>query len=76
MSDQRTWRYRLGEDGDVVGQIFASPEDVPEGEGWQDSPAKCTEAPPEAPKKKRRQAKAEEPTTDTEVEAEADDNDA
>lgn len=43
MTDTRCWRYRHGES-----RIFPSPEAVPEGEGWVDSPAKVV-APPVAP---------------------------
>ena len=33
MQDTRIWKYRKGE-----ARLFASPEDVPEGEGWQQFP--------------------------------------
>ena len=36
--DTRCWRYRAGE-----ARIFPSPEAVPAGEGWVDSPAKVAE---------------------------------
>ena len=32
-----TWMYRHGSEP----QLFQHPDDVPEGEGWEDSPAKC-----------------------------------
>lgn len=38
--DRRCWRYRKGE-----AQMFNSPDDVPEGEGWVDSPAKVEAEP-------------------------------
>ena len=34
------WLYRKGE-----AQIFASPEDVPDGQGWVDSPALVEDTP-------------------------------
>jgi hypothetical protein len=33
MEDTRIWKYRKGE-----ARMFASPEEVPEGEGWQATP--------------------------------------
>ena len=49
------WRFRKGE-----ARIFASPDDVPEGEGWVDSPALVTDEPEiieDAPKKRGRPRK-------------------
>ena len=49
-----TWMYRAGE-----AKLFASPEEVPAGEGWQDTPVPAEEAPEEpapdeaAPAKRR-----------------------
>lgn len=40
MSDRRCWRYRAGE-----AKIFTSPEEVPTGEGWVDSPALVVDSP-------------------------------
>jgi hypothetical protein len=36
--DRRCWRYRLV-NGEVEKQIFPSPDDVPAGQGWSDTPA-------------------------------------
>lgn len=44
MGDRRTFRYRMGES-----RIFDSPESVPNGEGWVDSPAKVLPAPEREP---------------------------
>jgi hypothetical protein len=66
MIDRRCWRYRLVE-GSVDSRIFDSPDDVPAGEGWQDTPARLldlgqaepAEAPAESePAKKRGRPKA------------------
>ena len=35
-----TWMYRSG----GASKLFEHPDDVPEGEGWEDSPAKCRES--------------------------------
>jgi hypothetical protein len=45
--------YRKGE-----AQLFASPEDVPQGEGWVDSPALVSveEPQPQPPTKRKRKA--------------------
>lgn len=58
-TDRRCFRYRQGES-----RLFNSPEEVPEGEGWVDSPAKVEEATvtasdetETAPKKRGRQKK-------------------
>lgn len=42
MSDTRTWRYRFNAEhpDNCEGRIFDSPDNVPKGEGWVDSPAK------------------------------------
>jgi len=46
-NDTRCWRYRDGE-----ARIFASPDDVPNGRGWVDSPAKvAVKAAKQKPKK-------------------------
>lgn len=49
------YMYRKGE-----ARIFASPDDVPQGEGWVDSPAKVVDSEPpktdEQPKKRRKKA--------------------
>jgi hypothetical protein len=39
--DRRCWRYRLTAYNTVDAKIFESPEVVPDGEGWKDSPALC-----------------------------------
>ena len=39
-----TWMYRAGE-----AKIFASPEDVPAGEGWQDTPVAAEDTPEDVP---------------------------
>lgn len=44
MIDTRCWRYRAGE-----ARIFASPDCVPEGQGWVDSPARIAQEPADAP---------------------------
>lgn len=46
--DRRCWRYRPGE-----ARIFATPDDVPQGEGWVDSPALVEAAPAPPPARKR-----------------------
>lgn len=65
--DRRCWRYRKGES-----QIFNSPEEVPEGQGWVDSPTKVEAEPvvtasDEAPKvaKKRGRPKKEDANGDS-----------
>lgn len=40
-----SWRYRGDGAGGVEKQLFQHPDDVPEGEGWTDSPAKCGDEP-------------------------------
>lgn len=70
MTDTRTMMYRL-KDGEIEHQIFASPEDVPQGEGWEDSPSKCQEA----PKKRGRKPKDTEPAA-AEEELNLDDDNA
>ena len=47
-----TWMYRL-KDGKVESGLFDSLR-IPKEEGWVDTPARCTEAPTEEPKPKRR----------------------
>lgn len=50
MSSWPSWRYRKGE-----ARIFASPEAVPQNEGWVDSPALVvTEEPQPQPQIKRK----------------------
>ena len=52
--DRRVYMYRAGE-----AKIFASPEEIPTGEGWQDTPVPDVPAAPEpapeepAPKRKK-----------------------
>lgn len=54
------WMYRKGE-----GKMFPSPEDVPAGEGWQDTPVPAEPDEPEAepaepaPKRRGRPPKSE-----------------
>lgn len=66
--DRRCFRYRVGES-----RLFNSPEEVPEGQGWVDSPAKVEAAPaieieivpeaatPDEPAKKKRGRPRKEP---------------
>lgn len=42
MTDTRSWAYRIDENGEVEGRIFASKADIPE--GWVDTPAKLKKA--------------------------------
>lgn len=70
MTDTRTMMYRM-KDGEVESHIFASPEEVPPGEGWEDNPAKCQEA----PKKRGRKPKDPESSA-TEEELNLDDDNA
>ena len=44
--DTRVWMYRLGADGEVESHLFDAPEDIPEGENWQDTPAGLAETEP------------------------------
>lgn len=61
--DTRVMMYRAGE-----ARVFASPEAVPAGEGWQDTPVAAeAEAAPEAPKKAKK-VKAEDPPKEPEGE--------
>ena len=48
--DRSVYMYRAGE-----AKIFASPEEIPSGEGWQDTPVPDVPAQPEetAPKRKK-----------------------
>lgn len=41
----KTWRYRYRAGGKPEGRLFDHPADVPEDDGWTDSPAKCQEPP-------------------------------
>jgi len=72
MTDRRVWRYRRGEDGDLESVIFSSPDVVPSGQDWVDSPALIA---PEAPPKRKggwpkgRPRKPKEPETAEAVEA-------
>ena len=46
----KTWRYRYRPGAKPERKLFNHPDDVPEGEGWVDSPALCEEPPePVAP---------------------------
>lgn len=49
--DRSVWMYRAGE-----AKIFASPEEIPAGEGWQDTPVPAAPepAPAEEPAPKRK----------------------
>jgi hypothetical protein len=47
--DTRVFMYRLAGDGSVEARIFASPDDVPAGEGWADSPARVRPVQADAP---------------------------
>lgn len=59
-----TWRYRASKDSEFEKRLFDHPDDVPDGEGWVDSPANIGSAPP-APAR----LEAEEPeATETEPE--------
>lgn len=53
-ADTRVWMYRIGE-----ARVFASPADVPQGEGWQDTPPSPDQKPAEKPEPKTRSKKAE-----------------
>ena len=44
-----TFRYRRGADGGLEKKLFQHPADVPEGEDWEDSPAKCRDEPVDDP---------------------------
>lgn len=60
-ADRRVYMYRAGE-----AKIFASPEDIPAGEGWQDTPVSDMPADPEpvaepAPTKRKKLQLPEEP---------------
>ena len=58
MNDRPTWMYRLGAEGAVERHLFGHPDEVPEGEGWTESPAGLAPAgKPEAPAKRRRAAR-------------------
>ena len=35
------WRYRMDGANGIESRLFGDVGDVPAGEGWQDSPAKC-----------------------------------
>lgn len=54
IGDTRVWRYRIGLDGKIEGRIFASPEDIPEDENWQDTPAGLVETAPRGRGRRRR----------------------
>jgi len=41
----KTWRYRYRAGGKPESRLFDHPADIPEDEGWTDSPAKCQEPP-------------------------------
>ena len=55
------WMYRNGE-----ARLFASPEEVPDSEGWQDTPVAQTEEPP------KRTRKSKEPVVDGDITADRD----
>lgn len=42
MTDTQIWAYRIDENGELEGRIFASKPDIPE--GWVDTPAKLKKA--------------------------------
>ena len=43
--DYPTFAYRMGENGEVIAKKFAHPDDIPENEGWVNSPAKISRIP-------------------------------
>ena len=47
--DRSVYMYRAGE-----AKIFAPPEEIPSGEGWQDTPVPDVQAQPEEPAPKRK----------------------
>lgn len=51
MSKHPCWRYRRGADGGVESQLFADIREVPESQGWADSPAAIK---PDTPKRASR----------------------
>jgi hypothetical protein len=57
--DTRTVMYRLAEDGETVeDHMFDSPDAVPKGEGWVDSPAKVGKVIKPKPFQKKTKAQA------------------
>lgn len=46
MADEKvkapTWAYRLHKSGEVESKLFDDVDDIPNGKGWLDSPAKAT----------------------------------
>jgi len=41
LTREPVWRYRADKDGQIESRLFDDESKIPEGEGWQDSPAKC-----------------------------------